>query len=164
MPPSTVSWRVNVRQVGLGQSQSSSPFDPDHHALQPEGIQPSLPQPWPAATTAEEGKATQAKALSPRSKAPAPCSRFWGGGTVYAPLLLGYTDCCGSSGSSYWDRAVAIHSLPPAPQSCHSYPTHLPFLPLRSALPATSCKERLLSQSVCVRAQYDSCYAGFERQ
>jgi hypothetical protein len=52
-----------------------------------------------------------------------------GGGAVYAPLILGYTDCCGSSGSSCWGRAVAIHSLPLTPQSCHSYPTRLPVLP-----------------------------------
>ena len=34
-------------------------------------------------------------------------------GAVYAPLLLGYTDHCGMSYSSYWSQAVNIHSLLP---------------------------------------------------
>ena len=155
MPPITVSWRVDIRQVGWGHSSSTS--DPYHQALRPEGIKPSLPQSWPAATTAEEGKTTHTKTSSPRSKAPAPCSRFWGGSAVYAPLLLGYTDCCGSSGSSYWGRAVAIHSLPPTPHSCHSYPTRLPVLPPSQALPATGYGERLLFCSVLGRGALSRC-------
>ena len=72
--PSSVPWRFGLCQLGLGQSSSTS--DPDRKDLRPEGFTPSLPHPWPAATTAEEGPTTQTTASSPRSKAPAPCSRF----------------------------------------------------------------------------------------
>ncbi len=94
--PSSVSWRFGLCQLGLGQSSSTS--DPDRKDLQPEGSMPSLPHPWPAATTAEEGPTTQMIALLPRLKAPAPCSRFWRGAAVYATLFLGYTDGVAASG------------------------------------------------------------------
>ena len=88
--PSTVPWRIVLCQLGSGQS-SSNP-SPDRKVLRPEGITPSLPHPWPAATTAEEGSTTQTTTSSPRSKASAPCSRFWRGAIVYATVLLGCTN------------------------------------------------------------------------
>jgi hypothetical protein len=72
--PNTVSWCLDLCQVGRGHSSSTS--NPDQQALQPKGFTLSLPHPWPATTTAEEGKTTQTTALLPRSKASASCSRF----------------------------------------------------------------------------------------
>ncbi len=72
--PNSVSWRFGLCQVSRGHSSSTS--DPNQQALQPEGFTLSLPHPWPAATTAEEGATTQTTALSPRLKASASCSRF----------------------------------------------------------------------------------------
>ena len=90
LSPITVPWCIDLCQLGSGKSSFTS--DPDRKDLHPEGSTPSIPHPWPAATTAEEGPTTQTTALSPRSKAPAPCSRFWRGAIVYATNLLGYTN------------------------------------------------------------------------
>jgi hypothetical protein len=90
LSPNTVSWCINLCQVGWGQLLSTS--EPDQQDLQPKGITPSLPHPWPATTTAEEGATTQSTALLPMSKALAPCSQFGRGGVVYAPVLLSYTN------------------------------------------------------------------------
>jgi len=92
--PSTVPWRIVLCQLGSGQS-SSNP-SPDRKVLRPEGITPSLPHPWPAATTAEEGSTTQTTASSPRSKASAPCSRFWRG-PLCMPLILWATQTMAAS-------------------------------------------------------------------
>jgi hypothetical protein len=72
--PNTLSWRFNLCQVGWGHLSSTS--DPDQQALQLEGFTLSLPHPWPAATTAEEGATTQTTTLLPRLKALASCYRF----------------------------------------------------------------------------------------
>jgi hypothetical protein len=82
--------RIDLCQLGSGKSSFNS--DPDRKDLRPEGFTPSIPHSWPAATTAEEGPMTQMTALLPRSKAPAPCSRFWRGAVVYATDLLRYTN------------------------------------------------------------------------
>jgi hypothetical protein len=70
----------------------------------------------------------QLSSLLTGSKALAPCSRFWRGAAVHAPLFLGYTDCGGSIGSFCWGREVNIYTLPPTPLSCLTYPTGLPAL------------------------------------
>ncbi len=100
--PSSVPWRFGLCQLGLGLSLSIS--DPDQKDLRPEGFTPSLPHPWSAATTAEEGPTTQTTGSSPKSKAPAPCSQFWRGVVVYATYLLG----CTNYGSVYstWSRGT----------------------------------------------------------
>ncbi len=58
----------------------------------------------------------------------ASCSGRWRGAAVYAPMFLGYTDCCGSIWSMRSDWKTNFHTLPLTPHSCHSYSMRLPFL------------------------------------
>jgi hypothetical protein len=70
----------------------------------------------------------QSSLSSPGSKALAPCSRFWRGAAVYAPLFLGYTDYGSSFGSFCWCREVKPYTLPPSPLCCLTYPAYRPYV------------------------------------
>ena len=124
--PNTVPWCIDLCQLGSGKSSSTS--DPDRKVLRPEGFKPSLPHPWPAATTTEDEASTQTTASSPRSKASAPCSRFWRGGIVYAPDLLGYTNFGSVRSLWSWRLWIYIYTLRVSNHRCRHYSKGLPVL------------------------------------
>jgi hypothetical protein len=57
-----------------------------------------------------------------------PMLRKMEGGPSVCLLFWGCTDCCGSIISMCWGWEDTFYTLPPTPYSCHSYPTHVPFL------------------------------------
>ena len=112
--PNAVPWHIDLCQLGPGKSTSTS--DPPKKTSGPEGSEPSIPHPQPAAATAEEGPTTQKTASSPRSKAPAPCSRFcmpliiWATQTSAASDLLGVGEC-GSTFTPYVSPTTAASTI-----------------------------------------------------
>jgi hypothetical protein len=119
LSPGSVSWRFKLCQLGLGYSSSTS--TPDQKVLRPEGFKPSLLHPWPAATTTEDDALTQTTASSPRSKAPAPCSRFWRGADMYALDLLGYTNFGSVRSPWSWRLWIYISTLRFSDHRCRHY-------------------------------------------
>ncbi len=85
----------------------------------------------------------------------------WRNAAVYAPLVLGYTDCCSNIGFMRWSQEANFYTLPPTPHTCHNYSVHLPFLICWEGMGMAA---EVVMGRVCIGMQDRLGYVQFARQ